>query len=90
MHDPYAGLPQNSSFKPNCICRGELAWVLIWPNWFEVTLVLGLPNRILLNALKASTRNWSLACSQPQNRNSLNMDRSQLRTPGERRSGEVG
>ncbi len=51
-----AGLYQ-SSLIANCICRGVLACEVITPKVVEVTLVLGEPNRGVLKALSASTRN---------------------------------
>ena len=48
---------QNSSFSPNWICRGALAWLVITPKAAEVTVVFGLPNCARLKALKNSARN---------------------------------
>ena len=35
------GYDYQSSFKPNCSCRGALAWPVITPNDVDVTLVFG-------------------------------------------------
>ena len=50
--------------------------------------MFGLPKRTVLKALNASERNCSF--SRSRSLKSLKIERSQLRIPGARRSGELG
>ena len=76
----------HSIFSPNCSCRGALACPLITPNEDEVTLVFGPENWTRLKALSASTRNCAVILEVISK--FLNSDRSKLRTPCARRTGE--
>ncbi len=79
-------LSYQSSFNPNCNCRGAFACPVITPNDGEVTLVFGAENWTRLNALSASTRNCTFMRALISKL--LKNERSTLRTPCARSIGE--
>src|SRR5450756_2748277 len=76
------------NLRPNCVWRGELAWLVMIPNELDVTLVFGPPNRGVLKAFRNSALNWMRTRSTRLK--SLNIDRSKLRIPSLRMSETLG
>src|ERR1035437_5346273 len=76
------------NLRPNCVWRGEFAWLVMIPNELEVTVVFGPPNRGVLKAFRNSALNWMRTRSSGLK--SLNIDRSKLRIPSLRMSETLG